>query len=100
MQKITLDTVTPEVLRNMLEAKLAKSMGFKNKKEANKNGYNTKRVSCSLTEIREILKVSTADVNILVNDWQLNNLADHVDHGGLNCIYFKETYQFQLNQKK
>lgn len=81
--------ITPTVLRKMLSTKQAKEWGYKSEADAKKHGYNTKRFSCDMKEIRSMLNITHEEAEYMVTEWQMNGLVNRVSHADLNCIYFK-----------
>lgn len=86
---MNLENITPEKLNHLVATKQAKAWGFKSIADAKKNGYNTIRVSMSIKEISDALKITREEANMLADSWNYNGLANRVCHADLNCIYFK-----------
>jgi hypothetical protein len=71
----------------------AKNWGYKNTKAALKDGmYGVLRVSISLKELQNLLKINEGDAISLVYKWRDNKEVTFSRVCGLDEIYFSDKY--------
>lgn len=77
--------------RKELYLQNAKMYGYKNTKEALKDGmYGVRSVSCSVDTMKKLMNISEFEAQDFIYKWRQNGEVTYSQACGLNEIYFKK----------